>query len=436
MLVLGGGFAGIAAALELLREGHSVTLLESKPALGGRASSFREAQSGEVLDTGQHLLMGCYDETLDFLETLGSREKLARQDRLDIPFASPRGFSRLRALPLPAPFHLLGALWRYRELGWGDRLAAIRLALRLRAGQRPLPEETAAAWLQRWKQPARLVTALWEPMCLAALNRGLADSAATLLATVLQRALLASGDGSVLIASRVGLSELLEPGAEILHAWCGGEVFKGAHVQKLLFHDGLCVGAETLDGRTFRADHVVSALPWSAVRSLLPAASATAARCAKIPDSPIVSLHFWLDRPILEEETLLLGFLDSPLHWLFDRREITGETSKLGHAYVAVISAATAEAAQSTAATEEEVLRELRRFLPKAVDATVTHRFLYKARAATFAATPDVEPLRPDAATEWPGLWLAGDWTATGLPGTLEGAVWSGRRAARAVDAA
>jgi len=438
VLVIGGGFAGVTAALDLIERGHAVTLLEAKSFLGGRAHSFKEAKSGEVIDNGQHVLMGCYTETLRLLEDLDARGKLQVQDALEVPFVSPRGTSTLRAADLPAPFHLLWALGRYAELGWGDRLAAVQLAVRLRLGQKPKADETAATWLQRWGQPHQLTKALWEPLCLAALNQSLHGSSASLLATVLERALLASPEGSKLIVSRVGLSELLSPETELLHRWCGGAVVHGAHVQRLLFNpEGTrCLGAETLDGRSFEADQVVCAVPWNVARGLLPAGSPTAEKAAKIADSPIVSVHFWFDRPIAELP--ITGFLDSPLHWLFDRNRISGTPSPNGHPYVAVISGAQELNEKTPAELEALVLAELHRFLPASREAVIKHRFVYKAKGATFAATPQAEASRPEAGgpTEWTNLRLAGDWTDTGLPGTIEGAVWSGRRAAEAVDRA
>ncbi|HEY8966727.1 MAG TPA: hydroxysqualene dehydroxylase HpnE, partial [Candidatus Methylacidiphilales bacterium] len=438
VLVLGGGFAGVAAALDLIHRGHSVTLLEAKPSLGGRAGSFTEAKSGEVLDSGQHVLMGCYEASLRLLDTLDAKAKLHVQPRLDVPFLSPRGASSLTALNLPAPFHLLSALAGFKELTWGDRLAALKLGLQLRLGHVPGADETADAWLKRLGQPPRLVNALWEPMCLAALNQSLSGSSARLLATVLKRALLASAEGSKLIVSRVGLGELLSPDAETLHRWCGGKVVHGAHVKRLLVEEGRVAGAETLDGTVYRAAHVVSALPWNALRGLLPEGEGTPLRetCAAIPDSPIVSLHLWFDRPILDGAKPFVGFLDSPVHWLFDRQAITGHRSPLGPSYVAVISGATAQKEMTPAAMEAQALAEIVRFLPDAKKAQVVHRFIYKAKGATFGATPAVEKIRPGAATPWPNFHLAGDWTDTGLPGTIEGAAWSGYRAAAQVDEA
>jgi predicted NAD/FAD-dependent oxidoreductase len=180
---------------------------------------------------------------------------------------------------------------------------------------------------------------------------------------------------------------------------------------------------------------VVSALPWHVLRGLLPAESGLAAACRAIHDAPIVSLHLWLDRPVLDSP--FVGLLDSPVHWVFSRDHIHGaDPGQPGHVITAVVSGARDLVDQPAAELEELTLRELGRFIPEVIDAKVLHRMVYKARSATFAATPEAELLRPGAVTEWSNLWLAGDWTATGLPATIEGAVLSGRKAARALDAA
>jgi uncharacterized protein with NAD-binding domain and iron-sulfur cluster len=179
---------------------------------------------------------------------------------------------------------------------------------------------------------------------------------------------------------------------------------------------------------------VVSALPWHVLRGLLPGESKLARACGQIQDAPIVSLHLWLDRPILREP--FVGLLDSPVHWVFSRDHIQGANaaSQEGHVITAVVSGARALIDKTGAELEELTLRELGRLLPEARGVRVLHRMVYKARSATFAATPETEPLRPEATTEWSNFWLAGDWTNTGLPATIEGAIMSGARAARAVD--
>ena len=433
VVVLGAGYAGLACAAELVLRGHEVTLLESRALLGGRAHSFVEPKTGLTLDNGQHILMGCYHETLALLKQLGVTDRLQTPPRLNVPYCSERGNHALTA-SAPAPLHLLSALLHFGELSAGDKLAAIKLALRLHAGQNPGPHETVGDWLRRWKQTPNIIRALWEPLCLAALNEPVDSGSAALFATVIRRSFLGSAADSTIYLSRVGLSDLFSPEIGELLEMCGSRIGTQLPVKALRFDGTVLNEIELGDGTILRPEAVVSALPWHVLRSLLPAESKLAQACRSLGDAPIVSLHLWMDRPILDEP--FIGFLDSPVHWVFNRDHIQGPTPRQeGHVVTVVISGARSVLDLSPHELEELTLREMRRFLPATREAKVLHRMIYKARSATFAATPEAETLRPGSVTEWSNLWLAGDWTDTGLPATIEGAIVSGRRAATVVDA-
>ena len=432
--VLGAGYAGLAAATELVLRGHDVTLIEARALLGGRAHSFVEPKTGLMLDNGQHVLMGCYHQTLALLDQLGTRGRLYAPGRVDVPFLSPRGRSSLTAT-WPAPLHLLSALLGFSELNAADKWAAMKLAVRMRLGQEPTPDETVKAWLERWQQTPNLIRALWEPLCLAALNEPIDTGDAPLFATVIRRSFLAGSADAAILLSRVGLSELFAPEVKRLLEMCGSAVRVQTPVAHLHFDEKRLCEIELADGSKIAAEAVVSALPWHALRGLLPKERSLTDACRRLGEAPIVSLHLWLDRKVLHEP--FVGFLDSPVHWVFSREYIQGTPAgQEGHIVTAVISGAGTVVEQTAHELEELTLRELARFLPEAQGVRVLHRMVYKARSATFAATPLTEPLRPGAATAWQNFWLAGDWTATGLPATIEGAVVSGRTAALAVDAA
>jgi squalene-associated FAD-dependent desaturase len=430
--VLGAGYAGLAAATELVLRGHDVTLIESRALLGGRAHSFRDPKTGQMLDNGQHIFMGCYHQTLDLLRQLGVKNRLESPTALSVPFLSEKGRSSLTAT-LPAPLHLFSALLGFAELNAADKFSAIRLALRLRGGGEPRAEETVRDWLMRWKQTPNIIRALWEPLCLAALNEPVATASAQLFATVIQRSFLAGAADSKILLSKVGLSELFAPEVLRLLEMCGGIIRLQAPVTALRFEGNRLVEISLGDEGKLHPDAVVSALPWHALRGLLPPESRLAHVCREFHDAPIVSLHLWFDRVVLREP--FVGLLDSPIHWIFNRDSIHGaEPDQPGHVITAVISGARELAEKSAAELEELTLRELSRFLPEAKEARVLHRMIYKSRSATFAATPEAERMRPGTETEWSNFWLAGDWTDTDLPATLEGAILSGRKAAEAVD--
>jgi squalene synthase HpnD len=435
VVMLGAGYAGLAAATELVLRGHDVTLIEARALLGGRAHSFVDTKSGLVLDNGQHILMGCYHETLRLLRQLGVMNRLYSPLRIEVPFASEKGRS-LMAATAPEPLHLLSALLGYGELTGADKFSAIKLALRLRVGQEPTAHETVQVWMQRWGQTPNLIRALWEPLCIAALNEPVATASAQLFATVIRRSFLAGAADSAILLSRVGLSELFAPEVKQLLVMCGGTLTLQAPVTALSFSGTTLQEIKFGDGSTLQPEAVVSALPWHVLRGLLPAESKLARACGQIQDAPIVSLHLWLDRPVLKKP--FIGLLDSPVHWVFSHEHIhgPGPTGQAGHVITAVVSGARDLVDKTGPELEELTMRELARFLPEAVGVRVLHRMVYKARSATFAATPDTEPLRPEPTTEWSNFWLAGDWTNTGLPATIEGAILSGVRAAQAVDAA
>jgi squalene synthase HpnD len=435
VVVLGAGYAGLAAANELVLRGHDVTLVEGRALLGGRAHSFVDTKTGLVLDNGQHVLMGCYHETLALLRKLGVMGRLYSPPRLAVPFASEKGRSVLAAAA-PEPLHLLSALLGYGELTAADKISAVKLAVRLRLGQDPHANETVDAWMRRWGQTPNMIRALWEPLCIAALNEPVATASATLFATVIRRSFLAGAADSSILLSRVGLSELFAPEVRRLIAMCDGKLRLQTMVTSLRFEGTSLREIKFGDGSMLQPEAVVSALPWHVLRGLLPAESKLARACGQIHDAPIVSLHLWMDRSVLNEP--FIGLLDSPVHWVFSRDHIHGVSGhgQEGHIITAVVSGARDLVDKTGPELEELTLRELGRFLPEARDAKVLHRMVYKARSATFAATPETEPLRPEATTEWTNFWLAGDWTNTGLPATIEGAIISGMRAARAVDAA
>jgi len=434
VVILGAGYAGLAAAAELTLRGHDVTLVEGRALLGGRAHSFVDTKSGLVLDNGQHVLMGCYRATLDLLDQLGVRDRLYSPPRMAVPFVSEKGPSLLAATA-PAPLHLLSALLGFGELSAGDKWAAVGLAVRMRLGFEPHADETVEAWMRRWRQTPNLIRALWEPLCIAALNEPVATASARLFATVIRRSFLGGPDDSAILLSRVGLSELFAPEVKRLLEMCGGTLRLQSPVAALNFEGSTLREIKWQDGSTLQPEAVVSALPWHVLRGLLPAESKLTQACRRMEDAPIVSLHLWLDRPVLKEP--FVGLLDSPVHWVFSRDHIHGAgEAGTGHVITAVVSGARDLVEMTAVELEDLTMKELRRFLPETLEARVLHRMVYKARSATFAATPGTEPLRPGTKTEWSNLWLAGDWTDTGLPATIEGAIVSGQRAARAVDEA
>ncbi len=430
--VWGAGFAGMSAALHLARQGHQVEVFEAKAYTGGRAHSFVDAHTGLTLDNGQHIFMGCYRDCLGLFEMLGVTGKLALQDGIEVPYLSAEGNrSILKASPLPAPLHLVSALLGFRELSWKDRFAILRLGASIRLGARPAPNETVAEWLEKRGQTPNAIRCLWGPFCIAALNEPVSHASATLFHNTVRLSLCAAKHDSSIYLSKVGLSELLSPEAERFLAATGSKIHLGRGVREILFDGNHVSGFVTTDGTTVTADCYVSALPWTALRALLPENAPLVQNLKKIESAPIISIHLLSDCQITSDP--YVGLLDSPVQWIFNRGKATAE-GQSGYLSAIVISAAYDLMQLDSRGLLEKVWGEINRHFPGTRGGKILHQVTYKSRDATFAARPGVDAFRPGPKTDWDNLYLAGDWTHTELPATLEGAALSGHRAAAAID--
>lgn len=430
--VWGGGVAGITAAVELGRQGHTPVLLESRPHLGGRAHSFTEAQTGLTLDNGQHVLMGCYHAFLKLLDTLGTRERLDERSRLSVPYRSEAGASKLSAVDLPGPLHLLGGMMAFSELRCRDRVAIVQFGLQLRLGQHPLPGETAACWLKRWGQTPGSIRALWEPFCLAALNEPSATADAALLEETLRRSLFGKPGDSAIFIAREGFSALFEPETAHFLRAIGGELHRSFRIREVQADEHHCVSALTSHkGQTVEAPAHICALPWHALAPLLPEGHPLARQCTSLEGRSILGAHFLLDTCLFEDGPGFVGLIDSSVHWVFDRTATLPPEHPPGqYLYSIIVSAAEDWLELPTSEVQQRIEAELRRLLPAAHEATVLHASIFKWRDATFTAQPAAAGLRPQPQdAPWPNVILAGDWTATRLPATLEGAADSAYRA-------
>jgi squalene-associated FAD-dependent desaturase len=431
-VVLGGGFAGLAAGVALAGRGVAVTVCEARQRLGGRAHSFRDAATGAVVDNGQHAMMGCYADTIEFLRRIGAAGKLVRQRSMRVDFAHPAlGRGAIACPGWPSPLHVLAGLLGYRLLSRRERLRAVLGGARLvamRRGRDPrLTAETVEQVLVSLGQSAHARRCFWDPIVLATLNELPARAAAAPLACVLARAFFGARDDSQFVLPRVGLSELYTDDARRFIEARGGHVATGVPAAALAVRDDRCVGVTLRDGRRLDADGCISTLPPRALGGLIPAALCPRG-LERLESSPIVSTHLWLDRPVLPAD--FVGLLGTTTQWAFSRTRLAGEGAGEGEMVSAVISAGREVVGWDGDAVAERVVADLRAALPAARAATVRRTVVVKEKHATTAPTPEAERLRPAAETRLAGFWLAGDWTATGLPPTIESAVVSGHRAA------
>ncbi|MCW5893034.1 MAG: hydroxysqualene dehydroxylase HpnE [bacterium] len=441
VVIVGGGFAGLAAGVALAERGLGVTVLEARQRLGGRAYSFRDAATGETVDNGQHAMMGCYTRTLGFLRRIGAAGKLVRQENLRVDLVHPtEGKGSIACPGWPSPLHMLAGITRYRLLSRGERLRALLGGLRLLARHRRRDAALAAATVDELLvglgQSAHARAAFWTPVVLATLNESPERAAAGPFAEVLARAFFRSRADSQFVLPRVGLSDLYTDDARRHIEAHGGRVESGAPAAALET-DGTRLSAVVLrDGRRLAADACISTVTPRALGPLLPPALRAAPALDGLDafeTSPIVSAHCWLDRPVLDGD--FVGLLGTTTQWAFNRTRLTGETAGGGQCVSAVISAGREVVGWETSRVAERVLADLRAVLPAARAAALRHAVVVKEKHATTSLTPATERRRPGPVTPLGGFFLAGDWTATGLPATIESAVESGERAAELVAA-
>jgi squalene-associated FAD-dependent desaturase len=429
--VVGGGLAGLAAALACADRGAAVTLLERRPRLGGATWSFE--RSGASYDNGQHVFLRCCTEYRAFLDRIGSSGNVVLQDRLRIPIVSPgRETAVLTRSDHRAPLHLAASLLRYPFLSPRERVGAVLAALALRRldpDDPALDASTFGSWLAKHGQREHAVGALWNVIALPTLNLP-ADEASLALATMVFRTgLLLDADAADIGYSRVPLRTLHGDAAARALVDAGAAIHTGAPVAGVSCTGDGVDGVLLADGRV-DADAVVLAVPHDAVAQLLPdGAVPDAARLVDLGTSPIVNVHVVFDHPVTDLD--FAAGVGTPVQWVFDRTDAAGLDA--GQCLAVSLSAADDSIGRNAAELSEGIVAALRELFPPARTARVVDTVVTRERAATFRAVPGTRRLRPGPRTEVRGLTLAGAWTDTGWPATMEGAVRSGRAAAAAV---
>jgi squalene-associated FAD-dependent desaturase len=457
VVVIGGGLAGITAALDCAEAGARVTLVEVRRRLGGAAYSFE--RDGMRLDNGQHVFLRCCSAYRALLARLGSERHVAVQERLEIPVLSPgKPPVVLRRGTLPPPLHLAGALARYPYLKPAQRFSAALAARALSALDPSDPEldtRTLGDWLSDLGQNEQSLAALWDLVALPTLNLPAAEASLALGAFVFQTGLLASADAGDIgfhvgtLADVIGdpaETALREAGVEFRLGWraqhlrradSGFEVARGSGAARAEPEDEEPAQADDAaddTGDGFDADAVIVALPHARAAGLIePLLPQHAQAIRGLGSAPIVNLHVVYDRVVCEQP--FAAGVGTPVQYLFDRSAAAGAPP--GCQYLAVsLSGADREMQMSVDALREQYLPAIEELLPRARGAKLESFLATREHAATFRAVPGTAALRPGPDTGVAGLVLAGSWTATGWPATLESAVLSGHAAARSVRAA
>ena len=438
VIVIGAGFAGLSAAVRLVESGVRVLVLEARSRLGGRATAFADRETGELVDNGQHILLGCYRETFAFLRAIGAEDNVRVQPQLAVTMVDPQGRqSQLSCPALPAPWHLAAGVFDWSALSWADRFSLLGMARPLRLAESELhgasaraasPGETVEGFLIRNGQTARIREMLWDPLALAALNQPSSVAAAPPFTRVLAE--MFAGDSR---AAAIGLPTkplhlmYAEPARAYIEAH-GGTVRTGVSA-KLSVDDRGTIGVRN-ENDHLTARTVIAAVPWFGLRDLFDAVPAglmpLVERAERMTSSPIVTVNLWFDRIVMPNGEPFIGLPGRAMQWVFDKRTVFGAPAS----YLALVSSGAGAVVERTnadliAAAHEELLDAL----PGVRAARLVRATVVREPRATFSLAPG-QPPRPSTETVLPGFLLAGDWIDTGLPATIESAVRSGHRAA------
>ncbi len=432
VIVIGGGLAGISAAIALREMGAGVTLLEARPRLGGATCSF--SRGGLTIDNGQHVFLRCCSAYRGLLARLGMTGSAPIQDRFDIAVLSPGAMARLRRTALPGPLQLGRALAGYSLLSPAERLRAGRAALAMRfvnPRQPGVDGQRLGDWLAARGQGEHARRSLWDLFIVSALNIAGDDASLALAATVVKMALLGARDAADIGVPAIPLGELHGTAAARLLQQLGAEVRLATTAVTIAQGPAgrlsvrAAAGADRAES-SLAADGVVIAVPPGPAARLMPAAAGDA-RWAGLGSSPIVNVHVIYDRRITRLP--FAAGVDSPVQWVFDKTASAG--LEAGQYLAVSLSAADEHIDVPAARLREQFVPALEELFPAARQARITDFFVTRERQATFRQAPGCARLRPAAATGLPGLVLAGAWTDTGWPDTMEGAVRSGLNAAR-----
>lgn len=425
-VVIGAGCAGFAAATALSERGARVLVVEARPGIGGRATAFTDPETGERVDNGQHILMGCYHETFALLDRVGAADHVRWQSGLKVSMIDRQGRESTLALPsLPSPLHFLAGVLAWDALTWPERFSVLKAGSALHS-DRPAPKGLSVRqWLIEMGQAPRLCELFWEPLALAALNQSLDQAEAASFKRVLEQVFGPDPSCAALVVPAVPLDELYAGPSKRWLIERGSEVRVNAPAKVIL--DGDRVRGVRVRDEAIAAPLVISTVAWYAFPSLFdappPQLHATIANAAALASLPIVTVNLWFDDVVMREPWL--GLPGRNFQWVFDRRAIVGgDASHLS----LISSGAETIVSLNNEALVQMALAEIREAVPAARRARVRKGLAVREKRSTFSLAADAPP-RPETRTAIDGFLLAGDWIETGLPATIESAVISGHRA-------
>ncbi|HWF66270.1 MAG TPA: hydroxysqualene dehydroxylase HpnE [Acidobacteriaceae bacterium] len=440
--VVGGGLAGLSAACALAESGYRVHLLERRPYVGGRASSYEHPGTGEIVDNCQHILLGCCTNLISLYRQLGVEDRIRWFD--SITFLEPGGRkSVMRSGFLPAPLQNSFSFLTSSALSLKDKVAIARGMTMFLGGIPPDGEESFSHWLRRHGQTQRAINRFWNPVLVSALNEDLDRVSVRYAGMVFRRAFMESSQGGWMGVPTIPLSELYSHAIGFIESHAG-QVGLRTSVTQVLYNSDHSRWRLAFEGGSVEADAVILALPFEGMQKLLPNISPKpngyeeelSRRLEHFEHSPITGIHLWFDRPVTGLEHAVL--LDTTIQWMYNKSLLQPGTRSNGpeNYLELVVSASKSLVEKSRQEIIDLALRELAEFFPPVREAKLLKAAVIKEVRATFSVTPGLDRYRPGPLTGWPRLFLAGDWTDTGWPSTMEGAVRSGYLAAESLTRA
>jgi zeta-carotene desaturase len=429
--IVGGGIAGLASACALSGAGYPVTLFERRAFVGGRACSYLHPGTGEVVDNSQHILLGCCTNLRNFYERIGVTNRVRWYRRIN--FIEPGGRSSyIEPSLLPAPLHSALSFLRFKLLSVGDKLGIARALIALLAGIPNDSSESFLSWLRGRRQTQAAIDRFWAPVLVGSLNEELDQCSVRYAAMVFREAFMKSAEAGQMGVPTAPLSELYGAASDYIRAR-GGQVFLRSAVESMICSDN----AVTLrsSGCDYSFDYCISAVPFHTLGRILPKSPVSdelQRKVSHLRTVPITAVHLWFDREITPLEHAAL--LDRTIQWMFQKSKIIASHPAGEGSYLELtVSASGKLLGMGRAEIIELALKELAEFFPAVRDAKLLKATVVKEVNATFAPAPLSDEFRLSPATPWPRLFLSGDWTATGWPATMEGAVRAGYLTAEAL---
>ncbi len=442
VVIIGGGMSGLAAGVKLASKNIPVLVLEQSSRLGGRASSFHDERIDDIIDTGQHLMLGRYHETLDFLKTIDAFENVTIDEKLQIDFLHPKyGRLTFRCPPIPAPFNILFGLMRLKSLSLTERLSVLNLLPDLiyfsKNRQSELEDITVADWFRQRGQSENICERFWNIIVVGTMNDRPDNVSARMFAYVLREVFMKRRNDSCFVLANTGLGAMYTENAAKYIEDHGGCVKKNIRVEELRIKNNSVTKIIGSDDVKIIPSAVISSIPSFALKNIRLSSGETLDDIVFKKESKtleyqsIVSIDLWFDRPVMEQKYAAL--LDTHIQWVFNKSKILKNYKGKKQYLSLVISAADSYIGLDQETLVKLALHDFKKVLPAVRDAKLLNSKVIKEKRATVSLKPGAEQLRPDCFTSIKNLFLAGDWTNTGLPSTIEGAVVSGNSAATTV---